>query len=402
MMQPDKSLISPEEMITMNVLNMLGYIGLRIIVSLVYKAFWVFPVRNNRIIFTSYKAYGFTDNPKYLCQYMNKKYPGRFEFVFSTKRNTNHIDADYINTIHYKTLEWVYYLATSEVIVWNAGVPSWLTRRKKQLVIETWHGGGAFKRTDIINSNPLISIWKKNRYRNYLNLFVSSSQVFTQSNIIEGKQYDGKVLCCGMPRNDLLFCKESVIKLSEKVRQKYNLGDALCVLYAPTFREYGKDIEQIKTFPPLREVAEALCTKTGRNVVSLLRNHHFDQNRYDIPGVTVDVSDYPDMQELICCSDILITDYSSTMWDYALLGRPCYLFVPDRKEYERDRGFYTPIEEWPGIICRNGDELLKEIKEMNVERSRKIAEQYLEKAGSYEHGNAAEMIANEIIQHMKG
>ena len=387
----------------MKALDMLVFIGLRKITSYIYKLFWVFPLKNNRIVLTSYRAYGFTDNPKYLCQYLQNKYPGRFEFVFAVRKDTDHVDADYIKTTRHRTLGWVYYLATAKVVVWNSGQPSWLTRRKKQLVIETWHGGGAFKRADTMNTNPIINSWVNKRSRTYINLFVSSSQIFTKYNIIEGKQYDGKVLCCGMSRNDLLFCHELVTNRSEKVRKQYGLGDSFCVLFAPTFRENQKKAKKrIKTFPPLADIAEVLREKLGRNVTILLRSHHCDQNRYNIPGVTVDVSDYPDIQELICCSDILITDYSSTMWDFALLGRPCYLFVPDLEEYKQDRGFYTPIEEWPGIICHNGDELLKEIKGMNFERSRKIAEQYLKKAVSYEQGNAAEKIANVIIQHTKG
>lgn len=140
---------------------------------------------------------------------------------------------------------------------------------------------------------------------------------------------------------------------------------------------------------------------TDRDVVILLRKHHVDNNQYIIPGITVDVSDYPDMQELICCSDLLITDYSSTMWDFALLGRPCYLFVPDREEYEKDLGFYTPIEEWPGIICNNADELLAKISNLDFDYSRQIAEQYLQKSESYETGHAAEAIANVILKHIE-
>ena len=62
--------------------------------------------------------------------------------------------------------------------------------------------------------------------------------------------------------------------------------------------------------------------------------------------------------ELLAAADILITDYSSSIWDFALLGRPCFLYVPDLAEYETvDRGFFTPIEEWPGIVCRDDAEL---------------------------------------------
>lgn len=184
---------------------------------------------------------------------------------------------------------------------------------------------------------------------------------------------------------------------SENVRNRFNIGNSFCILFAPTFRGYG----EIKTFPPLTEVEYILKEKTGRDVVILLRKHHADHNQYSIPGITMDVSDYPDMQELICCSDLLITDYSSTMWEFALLGRPCYLFVPDRKEYEKDRGFYTPIEEWPGIICNNADEFLAKISNLDFDYSRKIAEQYLQKSESYETGHAAESIANVIVKHIE-
>ena len=72
----------------------------------------------------------------------------------------------------------------------------------------------------------------------------------------------------------------------------------------------------------------------------------------------VNVSDYPDMQELLCVADSLITDYSSCIWDYSLLARPCYLYVPDLDEYvNKEQGLFTPIESWYGVICRNNDEL---------------------------------------------
>ena len=200
------------------------------------------------------------------------------------------------------------------------------------------------------------------------------------------------------PRRE--FSPEAIDRFAAGIRQQYGFGDALCVLFAPTFR--GEGDVRIDTFPPLTEVAETLREKTGRDVVILVRKHRRDKNHYDISGVTFDVSNYPDLQELLCCADILITDYSSTMWDYALLGRPCFLFIPDLEEYDRNRGFFTPVEEWPGILCRNGDELLREMKALDVERSRRIAEKYLVYAGSYENGHAAETLADYIFRHAIG
>ena len=108
----------------------------------------------------------------------------------------------------------------------------------------------------------------------------------------------------------------------------------------------------------------------------------------------VNVSDYPDMQELLCAADSLITDYSSCIWDYSLLARPCYLFVPDLDEYvNKEQGLFTPIESWYGVICRNNDELCEEmVKAVSEATGREtfkaMAERQLSTFGSYETGQA--------------
>ena len=379
-------------------ISTLKYLCKFLINSVLYKIMCVFPLKDKRICFQSYEeANGFTDNPKYLCKYLHKKYGNSFEYLFIFNRKVNNIDdVDYVHVVPRRSFRKIYALATSKTVVFNVRTPVWLKRRKGQLVINTWHGGGAFKRTGI-HENTKIGAWAEKRIRNYINLFVSSSQIFTQSNIVEGMQYQGEILPCGMPRNDIFFSPESIDGFSARIRQQYNLRDALCVLYAPTFR--GKGDIKINIFPPLNKVAETLRNKTGKDVVILVRKHRRDINQYDIPGVTVDVGNYPDPQELLCCADILITDYSSTMWDFALLGRPCFLFVPDLEEYDRSRGFFTPIEEWPGILCRNEAELLRGLNMLDFERSRRIAEKYLANAGSYENGHAAETLANYISRH---
>lgn len=364
---------------------------------MLYQMMCIFPLKDNRIFFQSYEeAAGFTDNPKYLCKCLYENYGNRFEYLFAVNKNVNNMDADYVKPVPMRSVRKIYDLATSKTVVFNVRTPVWLKRRKGQLVINTWHGGGAFKRTGI-HENAKLGAWIEKRIRNYINLFVSSSQIFTQSNIVEGMQYQGEILPCGMPRNDLFFSPEAVDCFSATIRRQYGLGDTLCVLFAPTFR--GKGDDKINILPPLTEVADILRQKTGRDVAILVRKHRRDKNHYDIPGVTVDVSNYPDPQELLCCADILITDYSSTMWDFALLGRPCFLFIPDLDEYDRNRGFFTPVEEWPGILCHNEAELLRELNMLDFERSRRIAEKYLANAYSYENGHAAETLANYIFRH---
>lgn len=372
----------------------------RSIAVLLFRIMCLFPLKNNRIFFQSYdEATGFTDNPKYLCQTLHEKYPGCFEYIFAFNKNARDTGTPYIKKVRYRSMMWRYYLATSKTVVWNTFTPLWLARRKDQLVINTWHAGGAFKRTGIFRISEN-STQAERKINQYIRLFSSSSRIFSQYNIIEGMRYHGEILPCGMPRNDILFSQEAVRKCSEKIRRQYDLGDACCVLFAPTYRGNGEIA--IDAFPPLADVVKTLRGKTGRDVIMLLRKHRMDKNKYEIPGITVDVSSYPDTQELLCCAEVLITDYSSIIWDFALLGRPCFLFAPDCEVYEKSRGLFTSLDDWPGILCHDGNELLREIKEMDEKRSHRIAEQYLDKAGSYEQGNAAKMLAERIFQHMTG
>ena len=116
-------------------------------------------------------------------------------------------------------------------------------------------------------------------------------------------------------------------------------------------------------------------------------------------GRLLDATDYPDMQELLCAADLLITDYSSSIWDYALLGRPAILYVPDLDRYEaEDRGFYTPIREWPGIICRDGGKMEEAILGLDEDEEKRRAGAHLEAFRSYERGRACEM-TERVIRH---
>ena len=71
--------------------------------------------------------------------------------------------------------------------------------------------------------------------------------------------------------------------------------------------------------------------------------HYFDKNQYDLPDYVVDAGDWADMQELLCATDLLITDCSSTIWDFAFTGRPCLLYFPDAEFYASSRGLYSKL-----------------------------------------------------------
>lgn len=369
---------------------------------LFYKCFWLFPVHNDRIFFQSFeRASGFNDNPKYLCEYLINNYPSEFELIFACNKDVRELRED-IKRVNFRSLQWFYYLATSKVVVINVRTPYYLSRRKGQLVINTWHAGGAYKRTGVYKDESNRKYWEyvEKKRREFINLFISSSQKFTESNIIESMKYDGEILQCGMPRNDMFFDPAVVKRNSEKVREIIGKKDAVYLLYAPTFRGLVDRSNKLQYIPPLSMLAQTLEEKLGKEVVVLVRKHHHDVNQYDVADSVYDVSAYPDMQELLCCADILITDYSSSMWDFSLMGKPCFLYVPDLEEYvNNDRGFFTPIEKWPGIICKNDEQLIEELRNLDFSKSADIAKSHLAYMVSYENGNASQTIAEYIVNY---
>jgi CDP-glycerol glycerophosphotransferase len=209
----------------------------------------------------------------------------------------------------------------------------------------------------------------------------------------------------GMPRNDLFFRPAAVNKVKKRIRSRFGAHeDSLVVLYAPTYRRNVTDPLALQIEFPYRRAAEALKERfPGLEPVFWERKHHQDINSYDAEAGVLDVSGYPDMQELLAAADILITDYSSSIWDFALLGRPAFLYVPDLAEYETvDRGFFTPIEEWPGILCRDDAELEDALRSLNEELSRQKAEKHLAAMGSCEDGHASQRVAELIHRTVFG
>ena len=121
-------------------------------------------------------------------------------------------------------------------------------------------------------------------------------------------------------------------------------------------------------------------------------------SQYDA-GRAIDATSYPDMQELLCAADILISDYSSTIWDFSLMKKPCFLYCPDLDYYMNyDRGTYTPIETWPGILCRSNEELEQAILHFNEEEYIKKVEKHHRDLGSYETGHACEQVCRRIAE----
>ncbi len=366
------------------------------------RTLFIFPIHRSRIVMSAYGGLGYCCNPKYISEYLLRHGGKELEIVWGLEHPEKYRDIPGIKAVKYHSPAWFYNAVTASVIVTNVRCPQTQTKRKGQLLINTWHGGGAYKRVG--SGSEYDKNWAEERIRREAakktDLFLSSSRAFTEYCIRQDYGYGGEVLSCGMPRNDLFFDKDKREAAARRVKDLLGITGYIAV-YAPTFR--GRDWKGYRTCAPFpyQEVLSALHQRFGESAIILKRAHPGGEMADSAEGDVLDVTGYPDMQELLCAADMLITDYSSSIWDFALLGRPCLLYMPDLEEYVAQRGLCTPPEEWPGIVCRNDEELLAAIDTLNPCACSEKAAQHLKALGSYETGTATGQVCQRILKHIE-
>ncbi|MFJ2576409.1 CDP-glycerol glycerophosphotransferase family protein [Kitasatospora aureofaciens] len=265
--------------------------------------------------------------------------------------------------------EWYRALATCRYLVGNTHFPDFLERRPGQVVVQTWHGS-LLKRIAHDVDNPWLAdhgyLDALDRETPHWSLLVSPSP-FATPILRRAFRYDGEILETGYPRNDLLARADE--RTAAAVRRRLGIPDGKrIVLYAPTWREDQQRGDGEGFRLDLRLDLDHARRTLGRDHVLLVRPHA--HVREPLPGAgdgfLYDCADYPDVQELLLVADVLVTDYSSIMFDFAITGRPVYFFTYDL-EYYRDtlRGFYFDFEpEAPGPLVPSSAGLLGALREL--------------------------------------
>lgn len=377
------------------------------VIAIVLKLFCIFPICDNRIIFSAYSGRSFSCNPKYIYCKLQQMYPDKFDVVwaFNEPEKFYFLKDEGVKIVKYKSVKYIYYVFTSRFYVDNVEHWSVLRFRKGQHVINTWHGGGTFKQvgTDRADTNVLEKkhVLKK---MSQITSFVSSSRAFEELTLKGSFSYKGFVLKTGMPRNDLLVNEFGNKNLRKSILEKLNITeDTHVLLYAPTFRKSGDVPTSTINFSDL---LVTLKDKFGGQWKILLRGHYYMKSdclstTFKIEDYQQDVSSYADMQELLLVADVLVTDYSSSMWDFSLMKKPVLLFTPDVDQYINERTFYWPIDEWPYSYSKTNESLLAAISSFDADAYNAKVVAYMQKTESYETGSAAEQICNYIDSKMQ-
>ena len=360
----------------------------------------ILPVKKNRILFTGLtggKTNEYSCNLKYLCEYLEEKEPGRFEICWAVSEPENYrfLQEKGYKVVKHFTLGSFPVLMTAKVIVSNGAYAPWFPFRKSQYFINTWHGGGAYKKIE--NNKPDANWFTRKRAQicaDNISLFVSTCKAASEKLFRGAFLYKGEIIEQGMPRNDKIVRQETE-EQAAKVKKEYGLSpEDKIVLFAPTYRPEAAVITL-----DADKLLECLG-QDGKHWYFMRRAHRY-QNGYQIQVTgkkILEAGDYPDMQELLCAADVLITDYSSCIWEYSFLYRPCFLYTPDLDSYIKNTGFYTDIYEWPFPLCRTEEELYEKIEHYDENENRAKIQAHHQALGSCESGRACEALTERIKQ----
>ena len=223
--------------------------------------------------------------------------------------------------------------------------------------------------------------------------YVISGCKFSSDIFANSFWYSGKILECGTPRIDYLLNSPRSEALYKKIgiSQEYKY-----ILYAPTFRnkEYNYNLD----FKKLVAAAEETYGGKWKVLYRLHPNLMFKIKEYELGEECINMCKYPDMQGLVAVCDMLITDYSSCMFDMMYTRKPCILYMPDYDDYiSNERKLYFDIDKLPFCKAYNYDSLLSVIKKLDGEEYLQNVDKFIKEIGSFEKGNSSETIVKTVI-----
>lgn len=355
------------------------------------------PVRSNWVLFESHMGKQYSDSPKYIYEELISS-GDKYKYIWSLQ-DPDHIEIPG-NPVKVKrnSLKHFYYMNRAKYWVDNQGMAHLGNKKENQVYVQTWHGtplkrmGYDLKR--LPSTNELARLSFHSASWDYL----ITPNNYTTKILKRAFRYSGDILETGYPRNDILIKKPADV--IEMTKSFYNIPEGKkVILFAPTFREWDPN-----SFQKVADDVLKLSRKLDEDSVILLRLHYLLSNRIsqlELPNNVINASNYQDIQELYLISDLLITDYSSVMFDYALLKRPIVLYCYDLEEYMTRRGMYFDFEKSaPGPIYKTIEEVIDFVaneEEYNDYNGR--LENFVEKFGSLEDGTASAQVVKKVFRN---
>jgi CDP-glycerol glycerophosphotransferase (TagB/SpsB family) len=304
-------------------------------------------------VFAAYWERGYSCNPAAIEAAVRELAPDVRTAWITTPKYAHTLPPG-VQRLHPGSLAYWTALARATYLVNNVNFSRLYVKRPGQTNIHTHHGTPLKHMGLDLQEYPAAArTMNFGRLLDHIDRWDYSLSANRHSTLIWERAYPGAftTLEYGYPRNDL-FQRAGTDDVL-RVRAQLGIADGItAVLYAPTHRDYQRD------FVPHVDL-ERMARELGPGHVILLRAHYLYSDKATLPGSVMDVSDHPSVEELCLASDVLVTDYSSIMFDYANLDRPIIVHTEDWTAYRAARGVYFDLPaEPPGLVARTQDELI--------------------------------------------
>ena len=386
----------------------------------------ILPINRKRIYVSSF-AGRYSDSPKQIANFLKKMHP-ELEIAYLVKRDCRTLPDCFVRSVSGSWRD-AFYRSTALIVIDNnyGKHEVWLKdntetskrifnskvakiKNKNQFVYTSWHG------------TPLKCMGIDTPNSEIIDFECPNTRMFL------GNEFTAKIMnhlmfqrvpidLIGTPRNDPLFVKDVLVENELKKSAGIPINKKV-LLYAPTFRDSNGEgskpnvnksgLDQIKQidFSFLQKV---LSDKFGGEWVIVLRFHYFvdkqvDWNQLAIEshGSVINGNKLDDMTDYLRITDLLLTDASSCMFDFALTSRPCFLFFPDVDEYSKYRGLYFKFNELPFKVALSFDEFIETIKSFNPDQYENERLNFLNRIGNIDDGRSTIRVCEYIYNRHFG
>lgn len=375
----------------------------------IFSYFFRFFPKKNIYFFSSY--YGqYNDSPRIISEKLHEINPNaRIYWLVDPNKNHN-ILPGYAKRIPVNSIRAAYFTYCSRYVIDNCQKQLVYPLSKSQTYIQTWHGT-PLKKIEFDASNNL-----SERYNKYSMIDHSSISYLLAGNKYSKKIFehafnlDKKYICeFGTPRNDELvnIDQSKVTNIRNMLKIDHNV---VVILYAPTFRNdvHKNGLPQLLKLNP-ESIIKTIEKKYHKKCVFVTRFHPNVQELIDTKALKklyskidfYDVTGKFNMNDILLMSDFLITDYSSSFFDFALTGKPIALFNYDYSDYVKERGTYVDPEQLPIISFKDTKEFMDKLSDLSLADLCDLTETLNQKMGNYEMGKATESVIRLIINQTK-
>lgn len=354
------------------------------------------PMKEDKIVFKSDRGQQSTDSPLALYKTMQKMYP-TLDYVWILKDPSKSIEG--ARTVKHGSFKEIFELATARIWIDNKRKGLWTVKRKHQIYVQTWHGPIALKKIEKDVEEKLPSYYVKSaKHDSKVCDYFLSSCAWATNFYLNSFWYDGNVLEYGVPRSDVFYQDNSDIKKS--VYDYYGLDEKVkLVLYAPTFRDgdslscYDIDMERL---------IHSLSLKFGGQWKVILRLHPnllADQSKIQYSKNVLNGNGISEISYLIVASEMLITDYSSCMFDAMEAGKIVLLYATDVDHYRNyERGFYFDLDDLPFPIGEDNESFIKLIEQFDYKAYQKNVSEFMDSLEFFNSAHSSELISKYLIE----